>query len=155
MDFLASEGIDFTHAVSGYPLCCPFRGALLSGVYPHKSCPGHEMQMDPSRPTIAQPFRDAGYTTTWLGKWHLDAPYQPYVESDNNTADFAWNEWTSPERRHGFDFWHAYGTYDAHMRPMYWATDTPRDGAFYVDQWGPEYEADVGGDNQVTFHRRT
>lgn len=25
---------------------------------------------------------------------------------------------------------------------MYWDTDTPRDSFYYVNQWGPEYEAD-------------
>jgi arylsulfatase A-like enzyme len=53
-----------------------------------------------------------------------------------------WNEWCSPERRHGFDFWYAYGTYDQHLKPMYWANDTPRDKAFFVDEWGPKHEAD-------------
>ena len=69
MDFLASEGVNFSKAVSGYPLCCPFRGALLSGVYPHKSCPGHEVQMSPLMPTVATPFRESGFVTAWLGKW--------------------------------------------------------------------------------------
>jgi arylsulfatase A-like enzyme len=26
---------------------------------------------------------------------------------------------------------------------MYWSTDAPRDGAHWVDQWGPEHEADL------------
>lgn len=68
MDFLCSEGMDFTNAVSGYPLCCPFRGAMLSGQYPHKCVPGHEFQMSPELPTVAQPFKEAGYATAWLGK---------------------------------------------------------------------------------------
>jgi hypothetical protein len=55
----------------------------------------------------------------------------------------AWNEWCAPERRHGFDFWYSYGTMDEHLRPMYWTTDAPRDGAARVDAWGPEHEADV------------
>ena len=25
---------------------------------------------------------------------------------------------------------------------MYWDTDAPRDSFYYVNQWGPEYEAD-------------
>ena len=29
---MCAEGLNFSKAVSGYPLCCPFRGALLSGV---------------------------------------------------------------------------------------------------------------------------
>lgn len=48
----------------------------------------------------------------------------------------------SPERRHGFDFWVAYGTYDNHLNPMYWETAAPRDSFFYAHKWGPEYEVD-------------
>ena len=48
----------------------------------------------------------------------------------------------SKERRHGFDYWTAYDTYDYHLKPMYWDTDAPRDSFYYVNQWGPEYEAD-------------
>lgn len=35
----------------------------------------------------------------------------------------------------------AYGTYDYHLKPMYWNTTAPRDSFYYVNQWGPEYEA--------------
>ena len=44
--------------------------------------------------------------------------------------------------RHGFDHWVAYGTYDNHLRPMYWENTAPRDSFFYVNKWGPEYEVD-------------
>lgn len=72
IDMLARTGANFTSATSGYPLCCPFRGALLSGRYPHKCVPGHEYQLPPSMPTIANVFNDNGYDTFYLGKWHLD-----------------------------------------------------------------------------------
>ena len=35
----------------------------------------------------------------------------------------------------GFDYWTAYGTYDYHLKPMYWDTDAPRDSFYYVNQW--------------------
>ena len=34
LDNLAREGIVFCRAVSNYPLCSPYRGMLLSGMYP-------------------------------------------------------------------------------------------------------------------------
>lgn len=55
----------------------------------------------------------------------------------------AWNEWTPPDRRHGFDFWYSYGTYDRHLTPIYWTTEAPRDGFHQVNQWGPEHETDI------------
>ena len=55
----------------------------------------------------------------------------------------AWNEWCPPHRRHGFDYWVAYGTYDWHLKPMYWNSQAGREDFYYVNQWGPEYEADL------------
>ena len=60
----------------------------------------------------------------------------------NNKGEIAWNEWTPPDRRHGFRHWIAYGTYDNHLKPMYWSAEAPRDSFYYVNQWGPEYETD-------------
>ena len=63
LDALAAQGVNFTSAVSGFPLCCPFRGSLLSGRYPHKCVPGHEYPLPDGQPTIANVFRDNGYRT--------------------------------------------------------------------------------------------
>lgn len=65
-----------------------------------------------------------------------------FVDTYNNRGAVAWNEWCSPERRHGFEQWTAYGTYDNHLKPMYWNTEASREDFYYVDQWGPSYEAD-------------
>ncbi len=48
IDALADMGVNFTRAVSGYPLCCPFRGSMLTSRYPHECVPGHEYQMPPA-----------------------------------------------------------------------------------------------------------
>lgn len=42
LDRLAEEGIVFEQAVAGSPLCCPFRGSLISGRYPHEAVAGHQ-----------------------------------------------------------------------------------------------------------------
>ena len=47
IDALAADGVTFSRAVSGCPLCCPYRGSLLSGRYPHRAVPGHQMQLPP------------------------------------------------------------------------------------------------------------
>ena len=72
IDALADMGVNFTRAVSGYPLCCPFRGSMLTSRYPHECVPGHEYQMPPEMPTIADVFNENGYHTAYFGKWHLD-----------------------------------------------------------------------------------
>lgn len=72
IDILAGTGVNFTGAVSGYPLCCPFRGSLLTSVYPHKCVPMHEAPMPTDQQTIAHVFNEAGYQTAYIGKWHVE-----------------------------------------------------------------------------------
>ena len=82
IDSLSTFGVNFTQARSGYPLCCPFRGSMLTSKYPHKCVPGHEYRMDPGQPTIANVFNDHGYETAYFGKWHLDG----HKESQGRSA---------------------------------------------------------------------
>ncbi|MGW8267059.1 MAG: sulfatase family protein [Longimicrobiales bacterium] len=151
LDRFAAEGVAFTQAVSNYPVCSPYRGMMLTGLYPHANgvlanCNtngaehGYELRADAR--CWSDVLHDHGYFLGYIGKWHLDSPRRPYVDTSNNTADFAWNEWTPPDRRHGFDFWHAYGTYDNHDHPEYWTTHAAREERTRVDRWGPEHEAD-------------
>ncbi|MEM7129140.1 MAG: sulfatase [Chloroflexota bacterium] len=100
IDRLAQEGLALTAAVGGCPLCCPYRGSLLSGRYPHNAVPGHEYQLDPTLPTIAAPFQDAGYHTAYFGKWHVDG----FKERTGRAAMHV----VPPERRGGFDQWLGY-----------------------------------------------
>ena len=93
IDNLAREGMRFDCAVAGAPWCTPFRGALLTGRYPHQSgvvangCP-----LPPELPTVAHAFDAAGYHTAYVGKWHLDG---------TNDRD----HYVPPERRGGFHYW--------------------------------------------------
>jgi len=59
-------------AISGSPLCSPFRGSLLTGYYPHRCVPGHDYGLPEGSKTIADYFREAGYRTAYFGKWHVD-----------------------------------------------------------------------------------
>ena len=97
IDRLASEGVTFRRAVSGYPLCCPTRGALVTGIYAHKVLPGHEHPLDPKIPTIAHALKEAGYHTAWFGKWHLDG----FHETEGRAA----LHHVARNRRGGFDEW--------------------------------------------------
>jgi arylsulfatase A-like enzyme len=152
LDAFAREGVVFPQAVSNYPLCSPFRAMLMTGKYPHSNNVltnstseaaryGNELRR--AERCWSDVLKDHGYCLGYIGKWHLDCPRPPYVKSYNNGENLAWNEWCPPDRRHGFDFWYAYGTYDQHLNPMYWATETPRDGAFVVNEWGPIHEASL------------
>lgn len=96
----AINGVDFTRNVSGFPLCCPFRGSLLTSRYPHECVPGHEYPLPAGQKTIADVFRANGYDTAYFGKWHLGG----WHERDGRAAFFI----TDPSRRGGFKDWVGY-----------------------------------------------
>lgn len=150
-DKFAKQAVVFNQAVSGYPVSSPARGMFLSGAYPHSNgvianCQSQtatqDVELKEDMVCWSDVLRSEGYNTAYIGKWHLDKPYKPYVNCANNWGAIAWNEWCPPERRHGFDYWTAYGTYDYHLNPLYWGTDDGRDDFYYVNQWGPIYEVD-------------
>ncbi len=78
---LLEEGTRFEHAYVATPLCCPFRGAFLSGGYPSRETGlmantgpngGPDKLVDDV--TLATRFQDGGYTTGLVGKYltHYD-----------------------------------------------------------------------------------
>lgn len=100
MDILSGTGVNFDHAVSCFPLCCPFRGSMLTGRYPHHCVPGHEYPLPPGQPTITAPLREAGYETAYFGKWHLDGHHEREGRGAMHIVP--------PDRRGGFDVWIGY-----------------------------------------------
>jgi arylsulfatase A-like enzyme len=100
LDRMNAGGVNFTGAVSGMPLCCPFRGSLLTGKYPHECVPGHEYPLPKGQPTIAAPLKAAGYDTAWFGKWHLGGLHEREGRAGTRIVD--------PALRGEFDTWVAY-----------------------------------------------
>ncbi|MDC1105967.1 sulfatase [Prolixibacteraceae bacterium] len=150
LDKFKQESVNFSQAIANYPVCSPTRAMIFSGMHPFKNkvylnCYNKTEKFGCELPEDALCWSDIlsqnGYDLGYIGKWHLDTPYAPYVKCKNNEGDTKWNEWCPPTRRHGFRYWHAYGTYDFHMHPMYWDTDAPRDGFKIYNEWGPTHEA--------------
>ena len=100
IDGMAVDGVTFTNAVAGFPLCCPFRGSLLSGRYPHKCVPGHEYPLPDGQKTVADAFNASGYRTAYFGKWHLSG----WHEANGRAAFYI----TDPKKRGGFESWTGY-----------------------------------------------
>ena len=96
IDNLARNGMQFNRAVAGAPWCCPFRGALMTGTYPHQNgVTQTPSQLDPTIPTVASAFNKAGYHTAYVGKWHLDG---------SNARE----HYVPPDRRGEFQYWMGY-----------------------------------------------
>ncbi len=78
IDQLAEEGILFTDYYAAAPICSPSRAGILTGAYPRRIGMETWVQradstrgIHPDEVTIAELFRDNGYRTACVGKWHL------------------------------------------------------------------------------------
>jgi arylsulfatase A-like enzyme len=141
LDRLAAEGQHYERAVSGYPLCCPFRGSLLTSRYPHACVPGHEDPLPPDMPTVADVFNDHGFDTAYFGKWHLAG----FKERKGRAAMHI----TDPDRRGGFDTWVGYDNNNSQWDC--WVHGGEGDGAFH-DRL-PGYETDSLTDLLIDYIR--
>ncbi|SDD24663.1 sulfatase-like hydrolase/transferase [Auraticoccus monumenti] len=102
LDQMSRRGTMFEVACTPNPVCAPARAALQTGRYPtgagvHRN----GLTLDPSLPTLGRVFRDAGYRTGYIGKWHLSEHNPvPAQERDgyehwlgSNTLEFTSDEY--------------------------------------------------------------
>ncbi|MCX5769434.1 MAG: sulfatase [Candidatus Hydrogenedentes bacterium] len=111
LDRLAAQSVNFTHAVSGCPVCTPYRGSLMTGQYwlTHGLFV-NDVPLDPNSVTVAKVLAKNGYDTGYIGKWHIDG---------HGRSSF-----TPPARRQGFQFWRALEcTHDYNNSAYYADTD--------------------------------
>lgn len=74
MDSLAKDGMLFTEAYTANPLCIPARNSIFTGRYPHEiGCQNNKGgTLNPDEfPSMGRYFKNAGYDTGYIGKWHL------------------------------------------------------------------------------------
>lgn len=78
IDALAEQGTRFTDYYAAAPICSPSRAGLLTGCYPRRVGNHVWVHRADSRTgihsnelTIAELFKDNGYATACIGKWHL------------------------------------------------------------------------------------
>lgn len=100
---LAKEGIRFTNAYSAAATSTPARYAMLTGEYAWRNpktgiAPGDAaMIITPERYTLADMFKEAGYATAVVGKWHLGLGLE--------TGKQDWNGLVTPNTSDlGFDY---------------------------------------------------
>ncbi len=156
LDRFADESVVFANACSNFPLSSPYRGIFLSGMYPERSgivlnCmeerPGSELRQDAT--CISDVFKAQGYSCGYIGKLHADFPTKNNPQRPGTYVDErhpVWDAYTPAERRHGFDYWYSYGTFDEHKNPHYW----DKDGKRYDPK---EYSVDHETDKAIAYLR--
>ena len=117
MDNLFQQGMKFDYFYANSPVCSPTRASLMTGLYPDKAgVPGvirtHANNswgfLDPNAITIADKFKEGGYETAIIGKWHLGLE-MPNIPTNRGfdffkgyLGDMMDDYWT--HRRHGINY---------------------------------------------------
>ena len=123
LDRLAGQGMVCDQVFSCSPICAPYRAQLFTGRYAHKNgVVDNEYKMRADQITLSQAFKNAGYHTGYVGKWHLGCP--PY------TAD----------KRYGFDTMAANNAEHEYYETRYFENER---GPIAIDGWAPEEETAI------------
>ena len=74
LDKLAQEGIRFRNSFVVNSLCSPGRACVLTSRYSHlNGIIGNSTPMSPDTPTLGTKLKQAGYSTAYCGKFHMDS----------------------------------------------------------------------------------
>ncbi len=143
IDRLATEGANFCNAVSGSPMCAPYRASLFTGKYASSTGMAiNELRMNPNHDCFGHVLHRNGYQTSYIGKWHLWAnqlgrhndPQNSYIPPGEHRLGFD-GEWSA------YNFHHLYS--DA-----YYHKDSPEKIVL------PGYEPDGQTDLAIDYLQR-
>lgn len=132
IDQFASESVDFTNAVSGYPVCGPYRNSLFTGKYPSSTgMVVNELRCMPDDDAMGHCLARAEYDTHYIGKWHLygrdHTPEEQYCPP-------------GPHRL-GFDgYWASYNFHHKYYSAFYYEDTFERQE---VDGYEPDVHTDM------------
>src|SRR5690348_15026572 len=88
-DRMAQGGTHIYSSFTPQPVCGPARSIFQTGLYATVTgCYRNGIALPRETKTLAHYFREGGYTTAYIGKWHLDAT-EPVPE----------------ELRGGYEYW--------------------------------------------------
>ena len=146
-DRFAEQSVNFTNAVSGCPVCTPYRGSLMTGVYPNK----HKLMVNDQclydrydGPFLAECLNDGGYKTAYIGKWHIDGQGR--------------SAFVPPERQLGFQWWKGFECTHDYQDSHYYFNDDPKphkwkgyDGDSQTDEACRYLREEVGNDPFALF----
>jgi arylsulfatase A-like enzyme len=127
LDKLAAEGFLLENAIACSPVCTPYRGQLLTGRYGHSTgVITNDVRLPDDEFLISQAMKQAGYTTGYIGKWHLAGYRKDPVDAVS---------------RRGWDFWAVRNCSHKHSKPQYWLNDSKE--VVTVKGWEPDIQTDL------------
>jgi arylsulfatase A-like enzyme len=104
----AADNLAFRNCISNYPVCSPYRGILMTGKWPYQSgIIDNAIQLPDDAGSIGKTFQDAGYLTSYIGKWHLAQNDNVFIPKGPGRQGFAdWHVWarTNPHFNQSFTF---------------------------------------------------
>lgn len=143
LDSMVKNGTTLSNCYSASPVCAPARAALMTGRYPHRTGVIDTLEargldrLKPSEVTIADLFKENGYETGLIGKWHLGAIAPEY----------------HPNER-GFDYffgfrggWSSYYEYKLERN----GESVPCDGTYVTDVFSEEAVAYIKKNQENPF----
>jgi arylsulfatase A-like enzyme len=87
-DRMAAEGTHLYNSFTCQPVCGPARSCLQTGMYATATgCYRNAIPLPQDARTLAHYFKEAGYRTGYIGKWHL-AGEEPVPEGQRGGYDY-------------------------------------------------------------------
>ncbi len=126
LDALAGQGLLLTNAMSCSPVCSPYRAQLMTGRYGHTTGVIHnDIKLPNTETTLPEMLKRAGYSTGYIGKWHLNGDRSGFVK---------------PEDRQGWDYWAALACSHQYFKTRYFR-DTPE--PIPINGYEPDVQTDL------------
>lgn len=131
LDKLSATGIRFPRAYASIPVCSPSRAALFTGRFAHMSgVLKNSIRLPLSERCLAAELYKAGYSTGFIGKWHLDGEEKPGFVPPG-------------PRRGGFTYWAAFNCGHEYFDSVYFRDENkPIHGRGFE----PDYQTDLAID---------
>jgi len=151
LDRLAARSVNMDNAVSGCPVCSPYRASLMTGRYPlTHGVFLNDVLLEPDATSVAEAFNEAGYDTGYIGKWHLNGPDRSAFIPRSRRQGFKF--WKAMECTHNYNNSYYYGDRDVKLRwDGYDAVAQTREAQRYIREhtdeepfalfvsWGPPH----------------
>lgn len=138
IDALSTECLDICNAVSGHPVCAPYRASLLTGKYTTSTgMVINEIRLHTNHTSLAHVLTGASYHTAYIGKWHM------YANEWGNHYDVKNSFIPKGPDRLGFDeFFAAYNFHHEYYGECaYYHLDTNE--KIYCDGYEPDVQTDM------------